>query len=505
MNAVIGLAHLALQTHLSPQQRDYIGKIHRAGQSLLAIINDILDFSKIEAGKLETEIAPFLLDDVATNLATITSQKAAEKRLHFRIDVAPEAPRHLLGDHLRLTQVLINLVNNAVKFTPEDGFVELAIKVIESGARTTLLSFSVTDTGIGMTPEQQRSLFQPFTQADGSTTRKYGGTGLGLSISRRLVELMGGDISVDSQLGLGSRFHFTLRFDLPEQVDVELPARQMSLPTAEHWRPSQAHAGQHVLLAEDNSINQQIATELLAMMGVSVDIAENGQEAVEKVLAAPPGHYAMILMDLEMPQMDGHSATLAIRQHHELAGLPIVALTAHAIAEIRDRCMREGMQDYLTKPIQPDQLAQLVARWLGKVEPEPAQADEAAPGVREDGLPVLSDVDVEQGLRYMNGSRKLYLRLLARFRSGYGDAPERMAALLAQGEYVEAHRLAHTLKGLAGNMGAGQVIAAAGALEQALEQVLRESPPPTLDHVALLDQLNRVLVPLLAELEAATL
>ncbi|WP_460534038.1 two-component regulator propeller domain-containing protein [Chitinimonas naiadis] len=506
MNAVIGLAHLALQTHLTPQQRDYVGKIHRAGQSLLAIINDILDFSKIEAGKLEAEIVPFMLDDVTMNLATITSQKASDKHIQFRLDVAPDVPRQLLGDQLRLTQVLINLVNNAIKFTPENGEIALAVHVLESGPDFAKLEFSVSDTGIGMTQEQQRNLFQPFTQADGSTTRKYGGTGLGLSISRRLVELMGGDIDVVSEFGQGSRFHFALRFDLPAEADVQQLAKQIPLPTSEQWQPGRVLAGQHVLLAEDNSINQQIATELLGMMGITVDIAENGQEAVEKVLASAPGHYAMVLMDLEMPLMDGHSATLAIRQHTELASLPIIALTAHAIAEIRDRCMSEGMQDYLTKPIEPDQLAQLMTRWLA-VAPE-AVADEAAGAVatRPDGLPVLSDVDIDQGLRYMNGSRKLYLRLLERFRSGYADTPEKMAALLEQGQYEEAHRLAHTLKGLAGNMGAGQIITAAAALEHALDTALRQGPPPyELDHAPLLAELNRVLVPLLAELEASTL
>ncbi|WP_269530768.1 two-component regulator propeller domain-containing protein [Chitinimonas sp. BJYL2] len=506
MNAVIGLAHLALQTPLNLQQRDYISKIHRAGQSLLAIINDILDFSKIEADKLELDINPFRLDDVLASLTTVTQQKAHERAINYRISRADDVPDALQGDQLRLTQVLINLVNNAIKFTEPGGEVDLRIQLLEREGESVRLRFEVSDSGIGMSRAQQSVLFQPFTQADGSTTRKYGGTGLGLSISRRLVALMGGEIDVDSELGRGSRFGFTLAFALPAADQIPAPQRKIRDAT---WRPSQQHAGKRVLLADDNSINQQIVSELLATMGIVVELADNGQAAVAKTLAAKPGYYAMILMDLEMPIMDGHSAARAIRQHAHLANLPIIALTAHAIAEVRDRCLAEGMQDYLTKPIQAQQLEDMMDRWIATaaVEPTPPAAPsatsqtQASSPVADAPLPDLPHVDVEAGLRTLSGSQRLYRRLLQRFHEGYAEAPQQLAAHLAAGRFEDAHRLAHTIKGLAGNMGAFALGEAARELEQLLEQA-RQTPgqAASAELLAASTQLQSLLVPLLAAL-----
>ncbi|MEH6458798.1 response regulator [Chitinimonas sp. JJ19] len=626
MNAVIGLAHLALQTELSAKQRDYVSKIHRAGKSLLAIINDILDFSKIEAGKLDVESEPFTLDDVAINVATVTSQKAADKQIEYLFHIAPNVPRNLMGDALRLTQVLINLINNAIKFTEPGGEIELAVNLLGTEAGKVQLGFEVRDTGIGLTAEQQARLFQPFTQADGSTTRKYGGTGLGLSISRRLVELMGGQIGVRSDTGVGSTFHFQLTLPLPTgpQASLVLPARfndarvlvvddseharaimaemLTSLPLrvdevgsarealaylhtadqtdpydvvltdwhmpdmdgmelihtlqrdgslshppklvlvtafglesvvnaaeqagidgllfkpvspstlvntltgvfhqaptaaapAEHAPPARSYAGKRILLAEDNAINQQIVVELLSAMALEVDLAEHGQQAVEMALAAAPGDYAMILMDLEMPQMDGHAATLALRQHSQLDAIPIVALTAHAISDVRQRCMEEGMQDYLTKPIQPEQLYKLVGHWLDRGhQAVPAPGDEEAGDLP---LPVLRGVDVALGLRYMGGKQHLYLRLLTRFATGYGNTVALLRDQLAQGQYEEAKRLAHTLRGLAGSMGATQVSEVAAELEATLPI---EGETPTDHCLSVLTELDRVLQPLLTDL-----
>ncbi len=595
MNAVIGLAHLALQTDLAPKQHDYISKIHKAGESLLGVINDILDFSKIEAGKLDIEAVSFSLDDLLASVAAVTGQKAAERQIDYLFHVRQDVPRQLRGDPLRLGQVLINLVNNAIKFTEPGGTIELTVRVALPVGRRATLFFAIRDTGIGIAPEQLKRLFQPFMQADGSTTRKYGGTGLGLSISRRLVELMGGQLSLQSALGVGSTFHFELDFDvltnavapasLPQSlhgarlliVDASHAARVALAQTLAHlpltletvdsgeaalaavraadgerpfkvvlmdWhsqspaliaalqreaalrhrpkvvlvtalgrdglavdaeaagadavlykplgvsavvdtliglfsvqapattltgaeRPS--FAGQRVLLAEDNAVNRQIASELLRMIGIEVTPAENGREAVALALAADADTYGMILMDLQMPEMDGHEATLAIRRETRLAAVPIVALTAHAVGDIRARCLAEGMQDYLTKPIHPDQLFALVGRWMRASGQGVPVAPVAVPMFASDGV-----LNVAQGLMFMGGMPDLYATMLTRFRSGHAREAQEVGALLAGGDNQAAARLLHTLKGLAGAMGAGRLQASAEQLELALAG----EPPP---------------------------
>jgi PAS domain S-box-containing protein len=376
MSAIIGMSYLTLRTELNLKQHDYVTKIHRAALSLLGIINDILDFSKIEAGKLELETIPFSLDDVLANVASVTSQRALDKQLRYHVDVPPELPRHLMGDPMRIGQVLINLVNNAIKFTDRGG-IELACRFQPCEDQQVSLSFTVRDTGIGMSSAEQAKLFRPFTQADGSTSRKYGGTGLGLSISQRLVSLMGGSIEVESRSGIGSAFLFSLKMatapapDLREAGAPELSARIMEMA-------QQRFTGGRVLLVEDNDINQEIARELLSAAGVAVEIANDGKVALEKLHAADPNHFSLMLMDLEMPTMDGHATTIAIRSDARYDSLPIVAMTAHALAEIRDRCLQEGMQDYLTKPINPEHLYTTLGRWMNVAAPTlPAGVDDA--------------------------------------------------------------------------------------------------------------------------------
>jgi signal transduction histidine kinase len=302
MNAIIGLSHLALRTQLTGRQRDYLTKIHGAGTSLLAVINDILDFSKIEAGRLDLERTEFRLVDVIRSVTTVTSLKAHEKELEVLVDVAPAVPRFLLGDPLKLGQILTNLVNNAVKFTAR-GEIRLRVETVARAADTCELRFSVKDTGIGMTPEQASRLFQPFTQADMSTTRKYGGTGLGLTISRRLVELMGGQIWIESEPDAGSTFWFTARFDVGDGTALAADDPRAGVDAIRF-------PGLRVLLTEDNEINRQIAVELLQGTGASVDVAHHGAEAVEKILGG--GDYHLVLMDLQMPEMDGYEATARI-------------------------------------------------------------------------------------------------------------------------------------------------------------------------------------------------
>jgi CheY-like chemotaxis protein len=494
MNAVIGLAHLALQTELSAKQKDYIGKIHRAGESLLGVINDILDFSKIEAGRLDVENNVFALDEVLAGVAAVTSQKAAEGELSCQFDVGPDVPQRLRGDPLRLGQVLINLVNNAVKFTEPGGAIALTVRLTGRSAGGVKVRFAVTDSGIGMSPEQQARLFQPFIQADGSTTRKYGGTGLGLSIAQRLVELMGGRIGIRSVEGEGSTFEFELGLGVPDQGAPPAPLEQTG--ELRHY------SGVRVLLAEDNPINQQIATELLSMVGIAVDVADNGRMAVEMALASDPGRYSLVLMDLQMPLMDGHEATIAIRQDRRLAQLPIVALTAYAVGEVRERCFSEGMQDFLTKPIHPDDFFALLVRWLGVgqvVVPAP-EALVADPNDHAAVLARLTEFDTARGLRYMAGKSALYLEQLERFRVGQMETCFALATMLTDPDYAGAERLMHTLRGLAGSLGATHVQKDAEAMETTLQQM--RGKPPANSLPALFAALEQSLASALAQLEA---
>ncbi|QEP43669.1 response regulator [Ectothiorhodospiraceae bacterium BW-2] len=354
MNAIIGLSHLALQTELSEQQRDYITKIDVSANTLLGIINDILDFSKIEAGRLDIEHIPFSLTDIIHQIMEIMRHKSDEKGLRLRLEGLESIPQHLLGDPLRIHQVLTNLINNAIKFTPE-GEVVLRMAQQSGTEGAPQLRFSVIDSGIGMSDAQMQTLFQVFRQADSSTTRKFGGTGLGLTISKRLVELMGGEIGVESQLGRGSTFWFTL----PLAIDTEAQVSDSEEPSLPIEGVVQ-YPGCKVLLAEDNPINRQVATELLKLHGIEVTHAENGQVAVELAQQYP---FNLIFMDLQMPQMDGYEASRVIRAAG-LTEVPIVALTANAMSGDRELSLQAGMNDHMSKPFPPQQLALMLHRYL---------------------------------------------------------------------------------------------------------------------------------------------
>jgi PAS domain S-box-containing protein len=597
MNAIIGLSHLALKTDLKPKQRDYVGKIHNAGTSLLTVINDILDFSKIEAGRLDIESVPFTLDQVMQQVAVVTGEKAHEKGLEFLLDVPAGMPQNLVGDPLRLGQVLTNLVNNAVKFTAR-GEVRVRVELLERTGEKAKLRFSVHDTGIGMTPEQVAKLFQPFTQADMSTTRKHGGTGLGLTISRRLVEMLGGNIWLESEAGKGSTFIFTAWFGLGAAAAHRVPARLATLsalvaddnPAAREvlaealggvvgqvdavsggaeavaavkqhdaaepydvvfmdWKmpgvdglqatraikrdaalgkppavvmvtafgreevreeaerlnidgflikpvtksmlvdtlvtlfgPAGGETagataaaeergvhldGLRVLLVEDNDINQQVARELMEGVGIAVHVADNGREAVERLEGAgEPVPYDVVLMDIQMPEMDGFQATARIRSEPRFARLPIVAMTAHATVEERQRCVDAGMVGHVSKPIDPAALYDALAHFRpeGTTSPRPP----ATAGPSPASLPAVEGLDAEQGLRRVAGNQPLYVRLLRQFLEGQADAAEKIRESLERRDRDGAVHLAHTVKGVAGNLAAGPVQAAAGALEKAL-------------------------------------
>jgi two-component system, sensor histidine kinase and response regulator len=605
MNAIIGLSHLALKTQLSAKQRDYVTKIHHAGASLLAVINDILDFSKIEAGKLDVETTDFDLDDVISSVTILTAQKAHEKGLEFLAHVPPDIPERLLGDPLRLGQILTNFVNNAVKFT-ERGEIRLNVERLDRTDNKVQLQFSVRDTGIGMTREQAAKLFQPFTQADMSTTRKHGGTGLGLTISRRLVELMGGRIWLDSEPGVGTTFYFTVwlgvgketasRKVVPERldrlqvlvVDDNATAREIlqeSLSALAHrvdvvasgkeaiaavrqqdvvepydivfmdWRmpgmdglqasrhiksdetlshqPAivlvtafgreevreeaerlrldgflakpvtksmivdtlvnvfakdgaetqtpegggqvQRLRGARILLTEDNEINQQIAIELLEGAGAIVEVANNGREAVEILSRGPrTPTFDVVLMDLQMPEMDGFQATAKIRSDARFAALPIIAMTAHATTEERHRCLAAGMNDHIAKPIDPDHLVETVAHFYeaatpaAPADPVDGVAQHQRPPEPDANLPPIDGLDARDGLSRVGGNRRLYVKLLREFIEQQGPAAAQVSDALATGDIVRAGRLAHSLKGVAGNLGARGVQSVAARLEKAI-------------------------------------
>nr|WP_277624069.1 response regulator [Undibacterium sp. TS12] len=609
MNAIIGMSYLALKTELTTRQRDYVGKIHNAGTSLLGVINDILDFSKVEAGKVEIESLDFALDDVLEHVSSLVAKKATDKGLELLIDVAPGVPQYLVGDPLRLGQILTNLLNNAVKFT-EQGQVSIVLQNLGQVGNKLQLSFAVTDTGIGMNEAQVARLFQAFTQADGSTTRKYGGTGLGLMIAKRLVELMGGVIDVDSQPGRGSSFSFAIWLELsaksqekravvPEDikrlrmlvVDDNSSAREIlttqlnsldfaasavtsgvdaitavkhaeldhpfdvvfvdwqmpgldGIETAKQLRiisprlrivlvtafgrdelraqseqaginaflvkpvslsslldtvltlfgqqvstPSPAVplaesqpslAGLKLLLVEDNEINQQIATELLTGAGAEIDVAADGQQAVDMLKAAGPSRYDAVLMDVQMPVLDGIEAVKLIRADARFADLPIFAMTAHALDVERERCLAAGMIDHIVKPLDPPLMFQTLARWLklpdqsGKAVTPPASGgsdsrhNDSHIKNKDSPLSEIEGLDQASGLRHTGGNRILYESLLRQFMDKEADAVARLSAALQANDRQTAERIAHTIKGVAGSIGFRRLQASAAAAEHIL-------------------------------------
>ncbi|MEN6350633.1 MAG: response regulator [Syntrophomonas sp.] len=604
MNAIIGFSSLMLKTKMSAKQLDYAGKIDSSARSLLGVINDILDFSKIEAGKLQMEKVVFNLEDVVNNIAQMESVKTAEKDIELLTSIAEDVPGALTGDPLRLGQVLTNLVNNAVKFT-EKGNILLKVELLEKDDRKCRLAFSVSDTGIGMTEEQMRILFSAFTQADSSMTRRFGGTGLGLTICKRLVEAMGGEISVSSQPGIGSTFSFTAEFKLSveskeariynveklkdlrvlvvddnhmacdvlkgqldsfgiDSVAVESgEAAIEELKQAAHARPydlvfmdwrmpgmdgidaaraiakeqSISHTpltimvtafgreevvkraekagieaflmkpvnqsllfdtimqvlgqeatkplnqvpntydnesagiltGIRVLLVDDAALNQEVAAEILASAGAVVTTANNGREAVDAVAQFP---YDVVLMDVQMPVMGGYEATALIRSDQRHEELPIIAMTAHAMQGAREECLAAGMNDYISKPIDPANLLAVLKKWVRpsaqQKQAEVPNDDRGVKTIEDIELPSIPGIDVESGLRRINGNRKLYRKFLLDFVHNYLAAPQEIESSIAAGNMEDALRLSHTLKGVAGNISAHEIQELAARLEKAI-------------------------------------
>jgi PAS domain S-box-containing protein len=632
MNAIIGLSDLALRTELSPKQRDYLSKVHSSANALLGIINDILDFSKIEAGKLDMESVPFSVDSVLENLATVISVKTQEKGLELLFSRAPDVTPYLVGDPLRLGQILINLANNAVKFSNE-GEILLSISLVEEQHGKARLKFSVQDTGIGMTEEQMGKLFQSFSQADTSTSRKYGGTGLGLSISKQLVELMGGEIWVESELGKGSMFVFEVVLEvdktgpernmqatpdlqgmrvlvvddnphaleilgnyltqfgfkadcvasgeaaieklqdakepyrlvlmdyiMPGGIDglttvtrinkemrlpetpkvilvtayghseyenvpgVELLDNELSKPinpsllldvimkTFGHEAITEARGARHgheidievmrpiqgarILLVEDNHINQQVATEYLNQAMFIVDIAQNGQEALDMLAA---NNYDCVLMDIQMPVMDGYTATSKIREQERYKELPVLAMTANAMVEDKEAAIEAGMNDHIAKPINPGILFTTLLKWIEPGQRELPAVTETSSSA-EDKIDTLPDqlfgIDINEGLQRVGGNPKLFRKLLGEFYIDHGGDIGVIHNALEQGDNDTAQRLAHTIKGVAATIGASALNITANDLESAIKQ-------GKLDNVTeLVEQLSQAMSPLLEGLSA---
>ncbi|WP_374336617.1 response regulator [Leeia sp.] len=618
LTAILGYTQLALGAAPTGQQNGYLGKVQGAAQTLLGIINDVLDFSKIEAGKLELESVAFDLRTLLDNLAGIAAIQADGKGLELIFVVDPDVPLLLQGDPLRIGQILLNLTSNALKFT-EQGEVVISVRQLQRQELSVTLSFSVQDTGIGMTAEQQARLFQSFSQADSSTTRRYGGTGLGLAISKQLVHLMGGEISVQSEPGQGSNFSFQLPLqyegetrpmtlpalagcacvlaihnvktrqllqglleeqgakvqfiaqmaeaevvlatgcqllllELHDEADLRFAAQYghllkgdgkpgvvmiSSVLQRERWSarmkalgfqhlitkplersrllqaveqaltghssltlPDMAGSGYglrrelvgaRILLVEDTELLRELGITALSSMGVVVTTASNGREAVE-IIQQTQGAFDLVLMDVQMPEMDGIEATQRIRQHLNAEQLPIVAMTAHAMESERQRCLDAGMNDHLAKPIDPDRLSDALSRWvkserLGQAE-QPVSPMPPHPVATTPSLPSMPGFDLDDALRRLGGREATFRRMVFRLRDGYADTCERLKVLIERGADEEAIRLAHTLRGVAATLGAKQVAAVAERLEHGLQQGLVTSGSP--DLLALSDALREV-------------
>lgn len=466
MNAIIGFTHLLRREITVPGQLDKLEKITGSAKHLLAIINDVLDLSKIEADRLQLEEVPFSVLTTLDHVRSMMADRIASRHLELREEIDPRLPGlTLVGDPLRVGQILINYLSNAVKFT-EHGHITLRAQILLEHDAAVVLRFEVSDTGIGIAPEQQTRLFEAFEQAEAATTRKYGGTGLGLVISRRLARLMGGEVGVQSEQGKGSTFWFSARFERGSAEQVTRP-----VPVA-----SRVRAGARVLLVEDNPINQEVARELLERAGLVVEVAANGVEALQKVSAA---RFDLVLMDIQMPVMDGLEATRRLRAQYDAHLLPILAMTANAFEDDRRRCEEAGMNGHLVKPVDPERLFSALAQWIPDDSREPQQV--AATQPEQVTLTALSlplqggAIDQQTGLLALDGDVDSYREVLQMFVDHHAGDVTRLRQAVMEGDLLIGERIAHTLKSVAGTVGALALRDCAAVIEHALREGVTEA------------------------------
>lgn len=483
MNGIIGMSDLTLKTQLNSEQFNYLNKIKYSAKSLLSIINDILDFSRIEAGKLEMEFAPFSLEEMLSYVTNITSVAAIEKNIEVKILLNDKTPKWLIGDSLRLGQILINIVGNAIKFT-EKGEIIFSIRPKDLFLDKLSLVFKVQDSGIGMTAEQITKLFQPFSQADGGITRKYGGTGLGLVISKKLVEIMGGNIEVESEIGVGSTFTVTVPLRIVQDsrqvvTNNDKRSKQNKLET------NAILIGKKILLVEDNEINREVATSLLTSFGCMTRFAPDGKIGVQRVLAEP---FDLVLMDIQMPEMDGLSATRLIRTDERFSNLPIIAMTANAMTGDKEICLASGMNDYLTKPIDSVKLAEVLSKWLDSK----TQKSFCIQRPRQSKIGSLQECVSDQSVTFdfsellvYCSNAKMLRKVLLLFCSRFKDVVPKLRQLILESRFEEAKTLAYTLKVVAANLCVIDLSEAA----EAVENVFYKDKLPVMDD--LLDVLEK--------------
>jgi signal transduction histidine kinase/CheY-like chemotaxis protein len=465
MNAIIGMSNLALQGHLAPKQRNYIEKVKLSSESLLGIINDILDFSKIEAGKLGLDEVDFSLDNVINNMFNLIKLKADENSVQLVVNVDETVPKILNGDPLRLGQVLTNLGSNAVKFSKSGGVVQLNVSLLEENTLDAKLRFAVQDVGIGLSQDQQDRLFESFNQADNSTTRQFGGTGLGLVISQKIVELMGGHISVESEQDVGSVFNFTICL---KKQQGKLEHVRSSDSVTELGQAIKRLKGAKILLVEDNELNLELASELLIMNKMIVKSAGNGKQALEMLAKE---NFDGVLMDCQMPIMDGYEATRQIRQQEQFKNLPILAMTANAMKGDKEKVLAAGMNDHIAKPIKPEVMFLNMARWIKTGNDELASVSTEAKKTSDTGtqvvLPEMAGIDIQAGLSITRNNVSLYKRLLLKFRSNKHDFKQDFMQAKEGSGLEAASNVAHTLRGVAGNLGMTNLQQSAETLEVA--------------------------------------
>ena len=464
MNPILNLTRLLLETELDAQQRDYAENVLDASETLLFLLNDILDLAKVEAGKLELNTVDFNLEHVLNAVVGLMFGKAREKGLYVKQAVAPDVWQHLHGDPMRLRQILLNLVSNAVKFT-HDGGITIAIRSESEDERCVIIRFAVSDTGIGIPRDKRHVLFKPFSQVYDSTTRKYGGTGLGLAISRQLVEMMGGELGVESREGEGSTFWFTASFE--KRAGSTYPPSDVpktpigNLPHLTNF---------DILVVEDNRLNGKVVRSLLDYMGLHSDLATDGLEALQMLHKKT---YDLVLMDVEMPEMDGIEATKRIRSpdneastdHKTPSHVPIIAMTAHAMKDAREYFIERGMDDYVCKPIDPGEFYRILLKYIKPASDAPKGANRKK---QHGPLPEMVHVDVREGLANLNNDMDLYSGTLDYFISHYTDALEKISSLLNSGDVEDAGRFVHTMKGHAAMIGAGRLFETLRAIEKEL-------------------------------------